>query len=118
VGVDVEVAVLTDQLIGRSLCRIIAHPMLFSPIWLAESGVDDEVMPGRSSQERNRDIVNLSEVIIILPEHMFWRNRGPTWFTHDYAKQSNKPVYVVWPNGAVTYPDGFRTEPISRIEEP
>jgi len=47
--------------------------------------------------ERNRDIVNGSEVLIVIPWQMEHSDNGGTWYTHDYAIKTKKPVLIFWP---------------------
>jgi len=32
-----------------------------------------------------------------VPKQMSWQPKGGTWYTHDYAKQTKKPLHVFWP---------------------
>jgi len=52
--------------------------------------------------ERNRVIVNLSDVLIACPSGPE-RLRSGTWSTVRYARNVERPVYIVWPNGVVEH---------------
>lgn len=60
---------------------------------------------------RDREIVRVTEGLIVLPKHdakpdrMLW---GGTWYTEDFAERMNKPVIICYPKGVVEhrYPEG------------
>lgn len=51
--------------------------------------------------DRNRDIVDESDVLIATPKETC-EGKGGTWYTVRYARKVGKEVNVVWPNGSVT----------------
>lgn len=50
---------------------------------------------------RNRDIVDETDVLIVVPKQATWQAFGGTWYTHDYAAKRGKRIIIVWPDGTV-----------------
>ena len=50
--------------------------------------------------ERNKDIVDQSEILIATPRNKETFNSG-TWTTIRYARKKNIPIYIIKPNGVV-----------------
>jgi hypothetical protein len=96
-GGDVEIARLLRKLIPAIM--IIAHPGPDGDPFREDSGVDDEVLPGKTHFARNRDIVNLSDTVLGAPLQIEWQPRGGTWYTLDFARKTGKPTWIVWPDG-------------------
>ena len=46
---------------------------------------------------RNRQIVDYTDILIVIPKETTKQNIGGTWYTHDYALSKNKPVLIIWP---------------------
>lgn len=57
------------------------------------------VLDERVPLDRNRDIVNMSDVIIATPKERKAVLRSGTWMTIRYAKKVGKPIYIVSPDG-------------------
>ena len=49
--------------------------------------------------QRNRDIVNSSDVLIGTPATVE-ETKGGTWYTINYSKGKDKPTYVIYPDGS------------------
>jgi hypothetical protein len=49
--------------------------------------------------DRNKDIVNESDLLLATPKEASEQWRGGTWSTIRYAKKNKKSVIIVWPNG-------------------
>lgn len=90
-GVDVQAAAIAKELGFKIIC----HP----PNSSEEQGHfgGDEVRPAKGYLERDRNIVDECEILLVVPLQMEWQPKGGTWYTHDYAKKNNKPVSVFWP---------------------
>jgi len=50
---------------------------------------------------RNRDIVEQADVMLACPSGFKEELRSGTWATVRYAKKRAKPLFVVWPDGAL-----------------
>lgn len=103
-GVDVEAARIVREL--HPGCRIIAHPGPEDCPHQADSGVDDEALPGKGHFARNRDIVNCTEFLAGFPFSMGVRpdgtRMGGTWYTIEFARKVGRPHIVVSPDGVIT----------------
>lgn len=51
--------------------------------------------------DRNRDIVDESQVLIATPKEAEMQIRSGTWYTIRYARKQRKHLYIVFPNGVV-----------------
>jgi hypothetical protein len=91
VGVDVEVAVLARS-IGY---RIVCHPPIKNEL---RAGHDsDEFRAPLSYFARNRNIVNETDLLLVVPYQSTPQTNGGTWYTHDYAVKQEKDVTIVYP---------------------
>lgn len=59
------------------------------------------ILPEKEYLERNRDIVDWSDIIIATPFEDKEILRSGTWSTVRYAKANNKFVYLILPNGKI-----------------
>jgi hypothetical protein len=100
VGVDTE----SHQLIrGRfPEAYIIGHPPIKTE-FRGEFGerAFDELLPPKAYFARNRDIVDATRELFVLPYQSKWQPKGGTWYIYDYAATINKPVTVIWPSGDI-----------------
>lgn len=55
------------------------------------------VMHERPYLDRNRDIVDQSDILIACPKSRFEEIRSGTWATVRYARKKGRKVVVVWP---------------------
>lgn len=92
-GVDVQVAAIAKEL-GYT---IVCHP----PIKDETRGFfgGDIVHEPKGYLERDRNIVDSTEVLLVVPLQNEWQPKGGTWYTHDYAVKKNKPVAIFYPKG-------------------
>ena len=61
----------------------------------------DEVREPKPYLDRNHDIVNESDLLIVAPKETSEQLRSGTWATYRYAKKHNKHIIVVYPNGDI-----------------
>lgn len=52
---------------------------------------------------RDRDVVDESDVMVGLPKKPWEEDHGGTWYTINYAREQEKPLAIVWPNGLISY---------------
>jgi hypothetical protein len=91
-GVDIEIAAIARHLGWRIVC----HPPKFNETQGFFGG--DEVRDPKGYLQRDRQIVDETELLIVVPLHDEWQPKGGTWYTHDYAKKKSKPVKIFYPN--------------------
>jgi hypothetical protein len=98
VGVDEQVAL---KFADRK-AYIIAHPGLDVMMYRANCKVNDLVLPGKAALNRNRYIVQCSELLLAFPNSETDALRSGTWFTIRHAKKVKVPTIIVTPTGKVT----------------
>lgn len=92
VGVDVQAAAIAkDEFKFWTVC----HP----PIKTVLRGYhnSDEFREEKDYLARNRDIVNESILLLVVPSKDHRYSRSGTWYTHDYAAKKGKPRRMLWP---------------------
>lgn len=99
-GADVEAARIIRKVYGQKV-KIIALPGPDDDHYRQDSGVDDEVLPGRTHFARNRAIVAGSDMMIATPAANTWQERGGTFYTANYSIKVGKPLIVIWPDGSI-----------------
>lgn len=95
VGVDVEVAELAKAL-GF---RITNHPPVKDELRAYHQS--DEFREPLSYFARNRNIVDETDILLVIPYQNEWQSSGGTWYTNDYAKKKQKTRVILYPNGIV-----------------
>jgi hypothetical protein len=91
VGVDVEVAQIARELGYHIIC----HPPEKDD--LRGFFYSDSYELPKSYFARNRDIVDSTDFLFVVPYQMEWQLNGGTWYTHDYAVKKKKPLKIFWP---------------------
>lgn len=85
------------HVIARNLnAKIVIHPPFNTNLRAYEES--DDIREPRGYLARDRDIVLSSSVVIATPYNV-QETRGGTWYTITFAKEMEKPVIIVWPNG-------------------
>lgn len=90
-GVDVEAAAIAKELDYRVVC----HPPKSSEQQGFFGG--DEIREPLGYLQRDRNIVDATDVLLVVPLQNEWQPKGGTWYTHDYAVKKGKPVSVIYP---------------------
>lgn len=91
VGVDVEVACMAKELGYKIVC----HPPISNDLrGNFSSDITHEPM---TYFARNRQIVNQSDVLMVVPYQNSHQTTGGTWYTHDYAVKQSVPVSIFYP---------------------
>ncbi len=101
IGADAEAHAIADSL-GMN---IIIHPPVdeahrafcHSP----EGGGSLLIEIAKRHFARNRDIVNLSNILVACPVDNERQKFGGTWYTYDYALKQRKPVICIYPDGRI-----------------
>lgn len=92
VGVDEQTAIIARALGYRLIC----HPPIKSQLRaFVES---DQSMEPVGYLQRDRNIVQATQLLIVVPAQDEWQPRGGTWYTHDHAVRKNKPIVIIYPN--------------------
>lgn len=91
VGVDGEVAI-----IARSLgFKVVCHPPEKQDLRVFHES--DEFREPFGYLRRDRNIVDETELLLVVPLQNTWQSSGGTWYTHDYAQKKKKPVVLFYP---------------------
>jgi hypothetical protein len=91
VGADVELAIIAKTLGFTVVC----HPPLNDGMRAFHRS--DAIRLPFSYFARNRNIVDETEVLLVVPYQDSPQDNGGTWYTHDYAVKKNKPVMIFYP---------------------
>lgn len=91
IGADYTIAMMAHKLGFLIVC----HP----PISYALRGfaIYDQVRPALTYFERNRNIVDETDLLLVFPMQMTHQAKGGTWYTYDYAIKAGKPVKMFYP---------------------
>lgn len=91
VGVDAEVAELAMQLGFRVVC----HPP--ESDHLRAFHESHEFREPLGYLKRDRNIVDDTDMLLVIPLQDTWQPKGGTWYTHDYAQKRGKNLVVFFP---------------------
>jgi hypothetical protein len=95
IGVDVEVANIAQELGYKT----VNYPPIETSLRAYHKS--DIILEPKTYFARNRDIVDNSEILLVVPMENSHQTKGGTWYTHDYAKKKNKTIFVFYPNGNI-----------------
>jgi hypothetical protein len=96
VGADAQI----NRLARAVRCQTIAHPPE-DDTQRAHCRVDAESTPA-PYLERNREIVDVTEVLIAAPKGREEEKRSGTWSTVRYARRRGRKIYLAWPDGGLS----------------
>jgi len=61
------------------------------------------ILSPKSYLDRNKDIVNNTDILIAFPSSETEILRSGTWSTIRYARKNNKNILIIYPNGTKSY---------------
>ena len=95
VGVDVEAALIASE----EGYRIVCHPPNKEDLrgWFDS----DETRGTASYFQRNRQLVDEVDLLVVIPYQNEWAPEGGTWYTHDYAEKRRVETLTLWPSEEV-----------------
>lgn len=91
VGADVETASMCHKLGIKTVC----HPPVDETLRAKHDS--SLILPAKTHFERNRNIVNSVDLLIVIPKDMERQPRGGTWYTHDYSVKRKVQLLILWP---------------------
>ncbi len=97
IGADEEAHNIVREYAPR--CSIIVHPPIDRELRALTKG--NITYEPQHYLKRNHDIVDLSDMLIACPKENHEVQRSGTWATIRYAKNMNKPVMVIMPDGKI-----------------
>lgn len=98
-GVDVEARDIVSQALPK--VPIHAHPGPDGDEWQGDALVKEVLHEGKGHFARNREMVELAEVVVVIPKEVERQEKGGTWYTHDYALKRGKRVVLITPEGVL-----------------
>ena len=98
-GVDEQAAIIAKELGYKIVC----HPPESN--YLRAHVSYDESRKPLGYFQRDRNIVDETEVLIVVPLHNEWQSKGGTWYTASYARKLKKPYTIFYPDGRVEISD-------------
>ena len=101
VGVDDQAA---RDMYFFSSATVISHPPL-NPKYRAYAP-SHVILDPREYLERDRDIVNATDLLIGFPDSNIERDRSGTWYTIRFARHQGRGLIVVGPDGTVIETSG------------
>lgn len=97
-GADTDFAVLMDDLVHDHTVH--AHPSNLSGMTSTHAlSLADAIHDPMPPLERNRDIVNASDLLIACPQGKEEELRSGTWATIRYARRMGKQIIIIHPDG-------------------
>ena len=100
VGADSEFHDIVAQLLGA---KIIIHPPINNVLRAFKNS--DNIMIEKDYLQRNRDIVDVSDLIIAIPKELREQKKSGTWATIRYARKIKVPVIMIAAGGEVLFHD-------------
>lgn len=79
---------------------IVGHPPILTKN-RAYCQVDEERPPGEY-HERDKNIVHETQLLIACPKGVKEERRSGTWTTVRFAREADKTIKIVWPDGSIT----------------
>lgn len=77
--------------------KIVSHPPVKDEM-RAFTEFNHEARDPKGYLERDRNIVDEVDFLMVVPYESEWQPKGGTWYTHDYAKKTGTPYKVLWPS--------------------
>lgn len=105
IGADVAAAQIARYL----NIDTIAHPPIDES--RRAFALSTETREPETYRARNEAIVKESEVLIAAPHQLWEEQRSGTWMTVRMARARSKPVFIIWPDGALTIEPGISALP-------
>ena len=96
VGVDVEAADFT-KILGY---HVICHPPEKEELRAFHDS--DTILKPLSHFARNRNIVNMTDRLLVVPYQDSPQLSGGTWYTYSYAVKVGKPTTIIYPKRSCT----------------
>ena len=95
-------ATATSLVAEHTKSKILAYPCTIKSMTDANAlKVSQTVQVIKPPLDRNKDIVNASDILIACPNGPEVLRSG-TWSTVRYARKQNKRIIIIWPDGTIT----------------
>ena len=97
IGADTQAHEIAWDTIIR-VKKIVIHPPLDKSLeskTIKQQPGETEELPPKNYLERNRDIVDSTDILIAAPNSIINNQNSGTWYTISYAYQNKKPVIII-----------------------
>jgi hypothetical protein len=94
IGADADFHKLLEE---RNITNIIIHPPIINK--KRAFCKSNFILEPKDYLDRNKDIVNASEILIATPKENDEQLRSGTWSTIRYCKKQKKQAFIIFPNG-------------------
>lgn len=98
IGADMQAAIIVNDY----NINIIAHPPIEDDCVGVYQGISSEILEPLPYVERDRKIVDVSDLMFVFPKDFDLDNNSGTVTTYKYALQQNKPYIIIYPDGTIT----------------
>lgn len=88
---------IIHDIVTKNKIKTVIHPPTYSANRAFCKG--NIIKDKKDYLQRNKDIVNESDIIIAFPKTMYEVMRSGTWHTIRYTKKQSKALYIIYPNG-------------------
>ena len=95
VGVDIEAAEIARGLGIQTVC----HPPVDEKLRAHHNS--DVILEQKTHFARNRSIVDMCDILFVIPFQTSHSSTGGTWYTHDYAVKKGVPVEIFFPMSSI-----------------
>lgn len=96
IGADVDAVDIVSSLSG---VYIHSHPcVLTRQRAFTQSDIEYKAM---APLQRNKMIVQATDILIACPSGTEEERRSGTWATIRYARTADKKIYIIWPDGSI-----------------
>ncbi|MHB8123887.1 MAG: hypothetical protein ACYDG4_17330 [Desulfuromonadaceae bacterium] len=86
--------------LGAQIARSLGYVIVCHPPerdYLRAYEVSDHFREPKDYHTRDRNIVDETDLLIVVPKQMVPQNKGGTWYTHGYAVKKKKPLKMILP---------------------
>ena len=97
IGADSDAHYIVDKHFDNTL--IVVHPPSNSSKRAFCKG--DKILKPKDYLDRNHDIVDSTDILIVTPKELKEELRSGTWATVRYAKKQGKKIRIIWPDGTI-----------------
>lgn len=99
VGADSHAADIADTF----NLKVVAYPCTVTGMVCQEAvRVSVEIRTAKPPLDRNRDIVDACDILLVCPKGMQEEQRSGTWATVRYARRQGRRIMIFWPDGTIT----------------
>lgn len=100
------------KIIVETYNKIIIHPPINSK--KRSFCKADVILECKEYLDRNKDIVDNTDILFVVPSSKIEQLRSGTWSTYRYAIKKNKPIFIFYPDGTMNHINLFKEKKLIR----